>query len=114
MMMVDIVTFLLHLHLDLVRVLDVNDLRVLYQLWLSQVPEDVLLELRGVLVVIHDGHGDSEVPVQQLIQLKVLIIFSEWIVQSLGHTEPAKYEEKPDTKSCVLTRQIKSNKPNRS
>ena len=64
--MVDIVTFLLHLHLDLVRVLDVNDLRVLYQLWLGQVPEDVLLELRGVLVVIHDGHGDSEVPVQQL------------------------------------------------
>ena len=61
--MVHIVALLLHLHLDLVRVQDVDDLRILNQLRLSQVPENVLFQLWRILIVIHNGHGDPEVSV---------------------------------------------------
>ena len=98
-MMVHVVALLLHLHLNLVRVQHVDDLRVLNQLWLSQVPENVLLQLRRVLIVIHDGHGDPEVSVEQFVQLKVLVILAKRIVQCLGHPEPAKYEEESGTKN---------------
>ena len=101
-MMVHVVALLLHLHLNLVRVQDVDDLRVLNQLRLSQVPENVLLQLRRVLIVIHDGHGDPEVSVEQFVQLKVLVILAKRIVQRLSHPEPAKYEEESGTREPLL------------
>ena len=72
MMMVHIVALLLHFHLYLLSVLNVNNLRMLYQLWLGQVPEDVLLQLWRVLIVVHNAHGHSEMSVEQLIELKIL------------------------------------------
>ena len=58
--MVHIVALLLHLHLDLLRVLDVNDLWMFYQLWMRQVPEDIFLQLRRFLIVINYAHRNSE------------------------------------------------------
>ena len=72
--------------------LDIDYLRVLDEFGLCQIPEDILLELRGIFVIVHDGHGDPEVSVQQLIQLEILIILPERIIQSLGNPQPAENE----------------------
>ena len=54
---------------ELVCVVDVG---LLDELGLGLVPEDVLLQLGVDLILVHDGHAHLEMPVQKLVQFKIL------------------------------------------
>ena len=43
-----------------------------------------------------------EVSVEQFIEFKVFVIFSEWVVQCLSHSQPAKNEEKSETSLWLI------------
>ena len=61
-MMVNILTLLLHLYLHLLRVLDVDYLRVFYQLRLRQVPENVFFELKIFKIRTENLKGSVSLP----------------------------------------------------
>ena len=67
-----------------------------YQGCLSHVPEDIPLQDRGVFSVIDHGESDAEVPVEQVVDLKVVVVLPERVVEGFSHTQPAKVEEKLD------------------
>merc|ERR1711874_357208 len=66
------------------------------QYWIRLTPENVLLQLWWIFCFINNIHRNFEMSINESIQFKIIIIFSEWIIQSLGNSEPAKEEEKLD------------------
>ena len=54
---------------ELVRVMHVG---LLDELRLGLIPEDVLFQLWVDLILVHNGHTDLEVAVQELVQLEIL------------------------------------------
>lgn len=66
------------------------------QYWIRLTPEYVLLQLWWIFCFINNIHRNFEMSINESIQFKIIIIFSEWIIQSLGNSEPAKEEEKLD------------------
>ena len=63
---------------------------------LSLVPEDISLQGRRLLVIIHDLQSDLEMSLDEVVQLEVLVVLPEWIVKSLSHLEPTEEEEELD------------------
>ena len=61
-MMENILTFLLHFNLHLLRVLDIDDLRMFDQLRLSEVPENVFFELKIFKIRIENLKGSVSLP----------------------------------------------------
>ena len=64
------------------------------QLRVCLVPENIFLQRRRLLNIIHDLQSNLEMSLDQVVQLEVLVVLSEWIVESLSHLQPSEVEEK--------------------
>ena len=52
-----------------------------------------LEENRRLLTPVHQLVADLDVPVHQLVHIKVLVVVTERIVERLGHLQPTKVEQ---------------------
>ena len=52
-----------------------------------------LKENRRLLTPVHQLVADLDVPVHQLVHIKVLVVVPERIVEGLGHLQPTKVEQ---------------------
>ena len=52
-----------------------------------------LKENRRLLTPVHQLVADLDVPVHQLVHIKVLVVVTERIVEGLGHLQPTKVEQ---------------------
>lgn len=67
-----------------------------HQSCLLDVPENVPLQNWGILCIIDHREGDAKVPIKEVVDLEVVVVFPKRVVEGLGHSQPAKVEEELD------------------
>ena len=60
------------------------------------VPENIPLQNWGILCIIDHREGDAKVPIEEVVDLEVVVVFPKRVVEGLRHSQPAKVEEELD------------------